>query len=230
MLTLYTAIGTLKFQKCSNGKSVPIILNNHQEYGLSEHELILWSCLAFQIMQIHELEAAYNHRLNRAGKKPAMSFSHYLNRMILRGLIASGEGMTGVDALYRLLGELHIFPVSNSFPVRLFTYIQLRLEGKIDGADIGKYLKKAHYTPVEKTVLKLVETVPITTAELVACVGLGKEKDALPSGAMLEKLYEDPDTTYQTLAEDAQIHHIQYPVLQAIGNLYLNKQISFQRL
>lgn len=48
MLTLYTAIGTLKFKKCPNGKSLPTVINSGQEYGLSDHELILWSCLAFQ--------------------------------------------------------------------------------------------------------------------------------------------------------------------------------------
>ena len=46
MLTLYTAIGTLKFVKNTNEKSTPMVLNNHQEFGLCDHELILWSCLA----------------------------------------------------------------------------------------------------------------------------------------------------------------------------------------
>ena len=43
MLTLYTAIGTLKFVKNPNGKSTPMVLNNHQEFGLCDHELILSS-------------------------------------------------------------------------------------------------------------------------------------------------------------------------------------------
>ena len=41
MLTLYTAIGTLKMNRDAMGKPVPAVINNHQEYGLSEHELIL---------------------------------------------------------------------------------------------------------------------------------------------------------------------------------------------
>lgn len=229
MLSLYTAIGVLKFAKSSNERPVPMVINNNQEYGLSEHELILWSCLAFQILQIHELKTAYEHRLQDTGKGEGLSFSHYLNRLLLRGLIAKGDGLTGVDALYRLLGNLHILPVSNSFPVRLFTCIQLRLEGKIGCRDMGKYLKKMPYTPIEETILKLTQTIPLTTAELVTCVDMKEEKESWDSKALLEKLYQNPDTTYQTLTEDAQIHHIQYPVLQAIGNLYLNKQISFQQ-
>lgn len=229
MMCLYTAIGTLKFQKSPKGKPIPVILNHNREYGLSEHELILWSCLAFQILQIHELKAVYEYRLQNANAKEAMPFSHYLNRLILRGLIAEGEGLTGVDAFYRLLGNLHILPVSHPFPVRLFTCIQLRLEGKIRTSDIGRYLKKMHYTPLEKTVMKLAQTVSVTTAELVSYVDLERDSASQNSREMLTELYQDPETTYQTLAEDAQIHHIQYPVLQAIGNLYLNKQISFQR-
>lgn len=65
MLTLYTAIGSLNFRNC-NGKSVPMVINNRQEYGLSGHELILWSCLAFQILQIHELESFYQTRLKNS--------------------------------------------------------------------------------------------------------------------------------------------------------------------
>ena len=49
MLTLYTAVGTLKFQKTTGGKSIPLVINDGQEYGLSDDELLLWSCLAFQI-------------------------------------------------------------------------------------------------------------------------------------------------------------------------------------
>ena len=40
-----------------------------------------------------------------------LSFQHYLNRLSLRGLVVSGIGLTGVDALYRLLGSLTIIPL-----------------------------------------------------------------------------------------------------------------------
>ena len=46
---------------------------------------------------------------------------------------------------------------------------------------------------------------------------------------ILTQLYDGTKDTYLTLADQTQILHIQYPVLQAVGNLYLNKQISFQR-
>ncbi|MEY8507187.1 cell division protein [Lachnospiraceae bacterium 42-17] len=227
MLTLYTAIGTLKIKRDAVGKPVPVVINNHQEYGLSEHELILWSCLAFQILQIYELEKTYNTRLQDSGHPEGLSFTHYLNRLLLRGLIVKGDGLTGVDALYQLLGKLHIQPVADRFSVRLFTCIQLYLEGKIKIADFGRYLKKEKCEPMEEMVLELTNATDLTTAELLACVEQGAKTSSPEDTWRL--LYEHSNATYETLADEAQLLHIQYPVLQAIGNLYLNKQISFQQ-
>lgn len=225
MLTLYTAIGSLNFRNC-NGKSVPMVINNRQEYGLSGHELILWSCLAFQILQIHELESFYQTRLKNSSLPEGMGFSHYLNRLILRGLVAKGCGISGVDALYGLLGDLHIRPVDDRFRIRLFTCIRLLTEGKIKYSDCWKYLKKEKNTPIENTVLQLAQAVSLTTAELVTCIDRG----SIPAqdDEVMEKLYHGTDDSYETLAEEAQLCHTQYPILQAVGNLYLNKQISFQ--
>ena len=63
MLTLYTAVGILRFEDCLKNHKTPIVINNHREYGLSEEEFILWSCLAFHIRQIHELHTAFSERL-----------------------------------------------------------------------------------------------------------------------------------------------------------------------
>ena len=161
------------------------------------------------------------------GRPEGLSFSHYLNRLLLQGLIVKGDGLTGVDALYRLLGKLHIQPVTDHFPVRLFTCIQLYLEGKIKIRDFGRYLKKEKCDPMEETVLELAKATELTTAELLACVE--QEAKAKNPKEVWDLLYEDTDATYESLADEAQLLHVQYPVLQAIGNLYLNKQISFQQ-
>lgn len=94
MLTLYTAVRP-KFQKTTGGKSIPLVINDGQEYGLSDDELLLWSCLAFQILTLHELQDAYTLRqIQKEGPK-GLSFQHYLNRLSLRGLVVSGIGLTG---------------------------------------------------------------------------------------------------------------------------------------
>ena len=48
--------------------------------------------------------------------------------------------------------------------------------------------------------------------------------------ATLTQLYETSDATFRTLAQDIQFTHAGYPVLEAISNLYLNKQIAFEKL
>lgn len=59
MLTLYTAVGILRFQDSIKEHKTPTVINNRQEYGLTEEEFFLWSNLAFQIRQIHELQSAF---------------------------------------------------------------------------------------------------------------------------------------------------------------------------
>ena len=86
---------------------------------------------------------------------------------------------------------------------------------------------KEKNTAIEETVLKLTKAIPLTTAELVTCVD--QKKVAKREDEVFTQLYDGTEDTYLTLADQAQILHIQYPVLQAVGNLYLKKQISFQR-
>ena len=59
----------------------------------------------------------------------------------------------------------------------------------------------------------------------------GKEEYS-PGSQMLQKesaaYLSQLENRNETLADQAQLCHTQYPVLQAVGNLYLNKQILFQ--
>lgn len=205
MLTLYTAVGTLKFQKTTGGKTIPLVINNRQEYGLSDDELLLWSCLAFQILTLHELQDAYTLRqIQKEGPKN-LSFQHYLNRLSLRGLVVSGIGLTGVDALYRLLGSLTIIPLEDTFPIRLFGCIQLYLEGSIGAKEFGRYLKKKPSSPMEDTILKLAEKVSLTTAELIT--SMDQKKVIHNESDIMDELYTEPETTYQTLVDDTSDCH-----------------------
>ena len=47
---------------------------------------------------------------------------------------------------------------------------------------------------------------------------------------ILEKLYTSPEDTCSTLTDTVQITHAQYPILQAVSNLYLNQKILFQKI
>lgn len=52
-MTLYTAIGTYKL----NTHGLPTVISGDKEYGLSAHELLLWTCLSFRILTYRELRA-----------------------------------------------------------------------------------------------------------------------------------------------------------------------------
>lgn len=133
-----------------------------------------------------------------------------------------------MDALYRLLGELYISPLQDSFSVRLFTCIYLCMKKKLHAKELIHYLKKPARTAIEDTVLQIAKKVQISTAELVTCVEQGIHPQNTEQ--LLTQLYETSDATFRTLAQDIQFTHAGYPVLEAISNLYLNKQIAFEKL
>lgn len=227
MLTLYTTTGDLIFQKDKDGTMHPMVINNHREYALSEQELLLWSSLAFKIYHIHELESAYENLLQKTDVTERMTFSYCLNRLLLRGLVQKGEGLTGMDALYQLLGKLHIRPINTPFIDRLVSCIHLFLKGKIRLSDVRIYLRKEPFSKEEKTVLEIASRTPLTTAELLTC--MDRNLDIHSSKELMDTLYADSETTYQTLAENAQIHHIQARVLQTICELYSKRLLLFQQ-
>ena len=83
---------------------------------MSKEELLVWSCLAFQILTYPELERLFVKKTVQTPASPsALPLSHYLNRLLLRGLLVKGMGVSAVDALYRLLGTLTITPVEDRF-------------------------------------------------------------------------------------------------------------------
>ena len=217
MLTLYTAVGILRFQDSIKEHKTPTVINNRQEYGLTEEEFFLWSSLAFQIRQIHELQSAFSERLKKHHRSENIPIEPYLNRLLLRGLVVN-----------RLLGELYISPLQDSFSVRLFTCIYLCMKKKLHTKELIHYLKKPARTAIEDTVLQIAKKVQISTAELVTCVEQGIHPQNTEQ--LLTQLYETSDATFRTLAQDIQFTHAGYPVLEAISNLYLNKQIAFENL
>ena len=94
--------------------------------------------------------------------------------------------------------------------------------------DIPRLLRKTKCTPTEREVLALAGKAPLSTAELLLSMERGilirKEED------ILEKLYTSPEDTCSTLTDTVQITHAQYPILQAVSNLYLNQKILFQKI
>lgn len=195
---------------------------------MSKEELLVWSCLAFQILTYPELERLFEKNCADSGQSISLPLSHYLNRLLLRGLLVKGMGVSAVDALYRLLGTLTITPVEDRFLPRLASVFLLYTKGQVQLKDIPRLLRKTKCTPTEREVLALAGKAPLSTAELLLSMERGilirKEED------ILEKLYTSPEDTCSTLTDTVQITHAQYPILQAVSNLYLNQKILFQKI
>ena len=225
MLTLYTAIGTLKPAHNKDKKNYAAVINYGQEYGLSEHEFVLWSCLAFQILNIHELADTYisKHQTNKCPE--GMPLSHYLNRLLIRGLIAKGDGRTGMDAVYQLIRNLHLTPVDNSFHIRLCSGMRLFLSGQISLHDFSELMKSPSKTPMEEHILTQISKCSLTTIELITCLHYGiqitDEQD------ILKRIHLDSQLKRSSPVTDELLEPSQYPIIQAIGDLYLKKQICF---
>lgn len=226
MLTLYTAVGHLVLRKGQNHTNLPMVLIGRQEYGLVPEELILWSSLAFQILTLEELNTFYQEELEAKGIHSSGSFEYFLRRLMMRELITKGSGLTGVDALYRLLGSLYLEPVKDSWYLRLFTCIQLYTNGTIPLSEFRLRLKRPENTKLETLILGLSHELSLSVAELLEYVD---SQSDLPPKIALQELYDTTEETCDTLAERIQIHKTQLPVLQAIGNLYLHKQILFNK-
>ena len=113
------------------------------------------------------------------------------------------------------LAKLHICPVKDSFFLRLFTCIRLHTEGKLPIADFQKHLKKPENSKLEKLILKMSQELSFTVAELLDHVET-TQTDERNSWELPEVASELPI-----------INPVQMPILQAVGNLYLQKQILF---
>lgn len=214
MLTLYTAVGSLQFVNV-NGKPVPHVINNQKESWMSKEELLVWSCLAFQILTYPELERLFEKNCATSGQSISLPLSHYLNRLLLRGLLVKGMGVSAVDALYRLLGTLIITPVEDRFLPRLASVFLLYTKGQVQLKDIPRLLRKTKCTPTEREVLALAGKASLSTAELLLSMERGilirKEED------ILEKLYTSPEDTLQIASLNGHLCHIWRPACDLNG-------------
>ena len=223
MMTLYTAIGSYKL----NTHKLPTIVVGEKEYGLDTHELLLWSYISFRILTYQELKAEFYQKEKELHILGELSFDHYLNRLLMRRLIISGQDYTGVDALYDLMGHLHVQAVPNSIPVKAVTFLKLWLYRRIP---INRALSIFHsetLEPIEKRIMVLIRHQTLSTAELILC--LEKDKKTLKNtGELMDCLYSDEHTDCDTIVTDGRVCEARYPVLTAIANLYLKQCVMFQ--
>ena len=222
MITLYTAIGNYKL----NAHGLPTIFTGDNEYALDTHELILWTILAFRILTYQELKKEFYAKERDLHILGELDFDHYLNRLKVRRLIVSGQDCTGIDALYDLIGHLHVQAIPGNLFLRTITFLKLWLISRISFAKASLVLHTEKTEPLEKQIVSLVRHQTLSTAELILCIQNGTTR-LHNSQELIELLYSDELTDCESILSDCRVNDSRYLVLTAIVNLYFKQRILF---
>ena len=224
----YTALGTFQIRKEAHKGKYPVIIVCQKEHIVDPQEFAVWSILCWRICSAEELSMQY---ADIAAFLPVerRSLELCVKRLEMRGLIAYGTGDTEFEALYDLIGNLYVAPVKESLALRLRAFFQLVF---LSGVSIRKAAGLFHHDRRDKhetLVMALSNQAMLSTAELIKCVEVGAE-DISTDEKLLDALYYDEDTTSDNIAMMMLASASRKPVTEAVANLYLRKQIVFERV
>ena len=223
MMTFYAAVGSYRI-KTEDGHKVPYIQKLGKLYPISIPEFVIWSTLLWEVMTYDELEKFYQQQIGELkGKAPA--FDEMLNMLIKRKLIIRGIGYTGRDALYNMLSDAFVIPFRISGGRKMLNVLRLWCGGKISLLDAHKIMKPRSSTEAEDRVMALVEQTPLSTSEIIRCFERNIA-DVSTTEKVIAGVY--PDSTQDTIANEEFMSAHSGQVLEAISNLYLNREIILE--
>jgi hypothetical protein len=165
----------------------------------------------------------YRQKLSEADVPGAADCDKHLTQLIQSDLVAVGIGENGGDALSDLLSNLYIIPVTASLREKCAVFLKMVF---VDGIPLGAataLFRQKRLTDYEQRVINLARQASLSTAELIACA----EPEVYDIST--DTLYSNEYTTCDTRAADTRTFREQRPVLTAIANLYLRRQIIFER-
>lgn len=229
MTKLYTAVGRFEKRSEGAGKTYPIILVNREEHHVDIEEMMIWTVLNWRILSLPQIAEKYEKKAAEAGYAVGRTCEQCVARLLQRGLIVSGAGDAGVDALYDLISGLYVVPTASDFFIKVVSFLKLTL---LDGLPLrvtGRVFHREPMTEDEDRIIRLAGQTLLSTAEIIKCV----EKSAYDlstSDKVLEVLYNDDTTTCDNLPSLAKCFDCWQPVTAAVANLYLRKQIIFERI
>lgn len=229
MQKYYTAVGRFERKGRMGDMTCPMVIINKREYALDIQEMILWATLNWQIMDAGALEDTYTAKLKASGIAPQRSFRDCMRRLLQRGLVVEGCGETGEDALYALLSGLYVVPISDSLLLRLISFIKLTVFGHVPFAITRKLFRKDRRSANERRVYHLSQQALLSTADVDQVCGVCIHTIHSDS-QLMEALYAGDTTTSDNIADMVRPFGCCRPVLQAVANLYLRRQIIFERL
>lgn len=229
MTKLYTAVGRIRFQGKAGGVRCPAVVLNNREYVLDLQEMTLWSILNWRILCENEIAALYDRKSKETGYMNHRPVTECIGRLVQRGLVASGAGETGADALYELLSGLYVVPISESPVLRFISFIRLTVFQRVPYSVTRQIFSKDSRNAEEQKVMLLANQAILSTAEIIKCAELNAyEFDT--EEELLDTLYHDEYTTSENITHTARLMTKCRPVLTSVANLYLRKQIIFERM
>ena len=225
---LYTAVGKFHVRGSVGNMRCPLVTIGGREFILDMQEMMLWTVLNWRILTEDEIYLLYEKKIQETGFMSAQSAEECVRRLVQRGLIARGSGDTGKDALYDLLSELYVIPISENLFLRMISFIRLTLFSRLPYSVTKKIFSKDKRNDSEKKVMRLANRAILSTAEIIKCIDQNMLSFATDED-LLDVLYHDEYTTSDNIAYAVRSLPQCRPVITSIANLYLRKQIIFER-
>lgn len=229
MKELYTAVGIFKLKNQGKNNVYPTVILSGNECRLDVQEMMIWSALNWRITDDKKLYTYYSEQEKKSGVVFSRSYTDTLNRLIVRGLVASGRGENSEEALYDLISGLYIIPLYQSPVIRIISFLRMVFIFKLPYEKAKVLFERDKKNKNERRIMKLAFSAPMSTAEIVKCID--KNIDfILNEDDVMEFLYDDNFTTSENIAESVRGLSSVRTVLTAVSNLYLRRQILFERM
>ena len=225
---LYTAVGKFHVRGSVGNMRCPLVTIGGREFILDMQEMMLWTVLNWRILTEDEIYLLYEKKIQETGFMSAQSAEECVRRLVQRGLIARGSGDTGEDALYDLLSELYVIPISENLFLRMISFIRLTLFSRLPYSVTKKIFSKDKRNDSEKKVMRLANRAILSTAEIIKCIDQNMLSFATDED-LLDVLYHDEYTTSDNSAYAVRSLPQCRPVMTTIANLYLRYQIIVER-
>lgn len=225
---LYTAVGKYLLKNQGPDKRYPVVMVGEREYILGMDEMLLWSQLNWRILSEKEAEKLYHQKENEFGLREHLSFENCLSRLVMRGLVEEGIGECQFDSLYNLLANLCVIPISENILLKTLSFVKLTFFSHVPYAFTKKVFRKDRRTDNEKKVIRLSRQALLSSAEIIKCVSIGKY-DFANEDEIVDTLYRDKYTTADNIAFSCRNLSVTKDTVKAISDLYLRKQIIFER-
>lgn len=223
MITLYTAVGRYELRRNENGEKQPIVIIDQKEMTLSREELLLWSCLMWEILTKEEAKTYFLKKAVRMDVSQER-FDAVLQRLEVRQLVVSAQAEKGDIALYRLLANLYVIPLESSFMVKVQAFFRFIFFEKLPLTVAKNVFQKENYTEMERRVLHLARKARLSCAEILACIANDEIDTSIGNQSELQK--EDARDNLGFFLCLCDGHR---KALEAISTLYLNKDIIFDK-